>query len=63
MGNDTDSLGLGTIPVPIELPAGVQVQLPDVLDGIGLSLSHGVQFAKLSLHFSLHFLFLGTLGL
>lgn len=49
--------------VPIKLPARIQVQLPNILDFIGLSLSHGVQLAKLILHFLLHFLFLATLGL
>lgn len=63
MGNDTDYLGLGTVPVPVKLPASIQVQLPDVLDGIGLSLSHGVQFAKLNFHSPLYFLSLVTLGL
>lgn len=49
--------------VPIKLPARIQVQLPNILDFIGLGLSHGVQFVKLILHFLLHFLFLATLGL
>lgn len=49
--------------IPIELPSRIQVQLPNILDLIGLSLSHGVQFAKFNLHFLLHFLFLAALGL
>lgn len=65
MGNDTDWLGLGTgtTPIPIELPARAQVQLPDVLDRTGLSLGHGVQFAKLNLHSPLHLLLLAALSL
>lgn len=63
MGNDTDWLGLGTTPIPIELPAGAQVQLPDILDPICLGLGHGIQFAKLYLHSPLHLLFLATLSL
>lgn len=63
MGNHRDRLGLGTTPIPIELPAGAQVQLPDVLDPIGLGLGHGIQFAKLHLHSPLHLLFLATLSL
>jgi hypothetical protein len=54
-------LGLGT--VPVKPPARIQVQLPQVLDLTGLSLSHGIQFAKLSLHSLLHFFFLAALGL
>ena len=53
--------GMGT--VPIKLPARIQVQLPNVLNFTGLSLSHGVQFTKLNLHFFLHFLFLAALRL
>lgn len=49
--------------VPIKLPARIQIQLPNILDFIGLGLSHGVQFAKLILYFLLHFLFLVTLHL
>lgn len=63
MGNGTDWLGLGPTPIPIELPARAQVQLPDILDPAGLSFSHGVEFAKLHLHSLLHLLFLAALSL
>lgn len=53
--------GVGT--VPIKLPARIQVQLPNILDFIGLGLSHGVQLAKFNLHLLFHFLFLVALGL
>lgn len=49
--------------VPIKLPARTEVQLPNILDLIGLGCSHGVQFAKLILHSFFHFLFLVALGL
>ena len=67
-GNYMGWLGLGVGggwmgTVPIKLPARIQVQLPNILDFTGLSLSHGVQLAKLNLHFPLHFLFLAALGL
>lgn len=54
---------MGTGTIPVKLPARIEVQLPNILDFIGLSLSHGIQLAKLSLHFLLHSLFLAALGL
>jgi len=54
---------MGTGTIPIKLPARIEVQLPNILDFIGLGLSHGVQLAKLNLHFLLHSLFLAALGL